>query len=95
MELGGAHLAWIAQQVPAVKEGWPACLYQGGSWGQASVSYQTGFPGVDAFRDGPYYWRIRCDYLSPNPPPPPPPPPDPDDPPLTICDTQPWKCPDD
>lgn len=97
-ELRGAQLAWVAHEVPAVQENWPACVYQGGAWGVADVRYQTAYNYPDFQRDGPYYWEVSCEYHSSSPPPPPPPPPpeeDPDDPPLTVCDRQPWKCPDE
>jgi V8-like Glu-specific endopeptidase len=99
-ELSGAQLAWIAREVPSVKDRWGTCYDHRGDVGQPVVRYQTAWNYPDLQRDGPFYWEISCEYLSPNPSPPPPPPPppppaDPDDPPLTICDTQPWKCPDD
>ena len=91
-ELSGAQLAWIAQQAPSIAAGWGTCYDSGGRVGRSAARY-VGWFLPTGHQDGPYYWEIRCDHVSPNPPPPPPPPPppdeDPDDPPPPPPDEDP------
>jgi V8-like Glu-specific endopeptidase len=66
-ELSGAHLAWIAHNVPSVKAAWGTCLTPSGHPGQSSARY-VGWFLPTGHKDGPFYWEIAC-YGAPPPPP--------------------------
>ena len=82
-ELNGAHLAWLATEVPAITQRWASCQY-GGTTGKPSFGYSFGTTGA-ANRDGNYSWHLGCGPINPRPPH------DPKEPP-PICDLKPRKC---
>ena len=81
-ELQNAQLAWIAANVPAVKQRWGSACYAGGKAGTWQVYYST-IANSSAARDGAYYWYVKC--LTSSTPAPSPRPPSP-----SICEAKPW-----
>lgn len=90
-ELNGAHLAWLATQVPAVWQGWGSC-WLNGRQGRPGFSY-TYRPSGYGKADGPYRWDIFCQTRSAGTPPPTPPPaPGPPEDSPVCTSTKYWLC---
>ena len=81
-ELQNAQLAWIAVNVPAVKQRWGSACYANNTSGTWQAYYSTTANSAAA-RDGAYYWYVKC--LTASAPPPAPRPPS-----QYTCEQKPW-----
>ncbi|MBO3751684.1 trypsin-like serine protease [Streptosporangiaceae bacterium NEAU-GS5] len=58
-ELSDAQLAWVANAVPSVVDGWGACTTPAGWPGRGVANFRPE-PFAGSHRDGSNYWNIAC-----------------------------------